>query len=397
MRQIAVSVALFILSWIAFAWLITPFFATVILVLLGIHESGHLIAMARNGMSVRGLYFIPLLGAVITTDKIRDRWVGVKVSLAGPLIGAVSAVLALGIHALWPAPEAAAAAFMAAGLNLFNMLPMFPIDGGQALAYATDRGGPLAGAAKRIWIFLFLSVMLISIVLQSFLLAVLAACFGWSAAMRHLRELGRREDRDRIRAALAAFLGVKPEEVVAAVEAPLRRLQDGEAPAFPEALLKEHLRLHAAEGCRRIAWCVPDDEDHAAISDEDARAWSEDLNAILERNACEAYDDAIQWKAYGACGRYRLGPFPQETVTRLADLEVGPILSPIAAEVAALLPELALSSQTRFAQFMDESVPPITPERSRHGLIAYAALTVFLIGLTVTAGLSADWSLKALY
>lgn len=400
MKKAAVSVLLFILFWCFLAWVRNPMFATIVLALLSIHEAGHLIAMARNGIPVRGLYFIPLLGAVITTDKITDRWKGVKVSLGGPLLGAVSAAALLAAYALWPSPVLAAAAFFAAILNAFNMLPIFPVDGGQALAYATDTGGSHDVTAKRMWILYVASLVVIALAFDAYLMAAILGFFGSSAVKEYLRDLARREDRTRIRAALAEALEVAPDDVVAAVEAPLRRLAAGEEPDFPKKLLDLSPKLFAAEGCRRIDWCVPDDEDHAAISDDDAYEWGRHLDRILDRAARDAYDKAVQALAADACGSYRIGLLSSgRSVTFESDLRVGPIFAPPTPLIASVLGDgvKLASTPTRFAAYMTEHAPTIPPERSRQGLIAFAALSAALLGLTLAAGMAAGWSLTALY
>ena len=109
-------------------------FALLIMLLLVVHESGHVWAMKRSGMKTNGIYFIPFLGAAAVPDGMfPSRQVEVFVAIMGPIWGlALSAIALLLWYALgWP-HFVAAAAWMAT-VNLFNLLPISPLDGGRIL------------------------------------------------------------------------------------------------------------------------------------------------------------------------------------------------------------------------------------------------------------------------
>jgi Zn-dependent protease len=127
---------------ILFSWK----FALAIMVQLFVHEYGHVHAMRRTGMKVRGMYFIPLLGAVAVTDEaFKTRRQQVYVALNGPLWGSLLAVIPAALwfwtgDALW----ATIAAWWAL-INLFNLLPIAPLDGGRvmqafAFSYSSSLG-----------------------------------------------------------------------------------------------------------------------------------------------------------------------------------------------------------------------------------------------------------------
>jgi Zn-dependent protease len=122
-------------SFAAYTFLFTWQFAVIILGMLVIHEYGHLRCMKHYGMRTRGIYLIPFFGAAaVAGDDFPSRRAEATIALAGPLTGAV---LAGGTGLLYFATRngafAAAAAWMAL-INLFNLLPVVPLDGGRAMA-----------------------------------------------------------------------------------------------------------------------------------------------------------------------------------------------------------------------------------------------------------------------
>jgi len=135
-------------TWsILFSWQ----FALAIMVQLFVHEYGHVHAMRRTGMRVRGLYFVPFLGAMaVTDDAFGSRRQQAYVALSGPLWGSALALLPAAGYAWTGEPALAAVAAWWALLNLFNLLPIAPLDGGrvmQALAASWSSRLGLAVAA----------------------------------------------------------------------------------------------------------------------------------------------------------------------------------------------------------------------------------------------------------
>lgn len=138
-------------SFAAYAFLFTWQFAVIILGMLVIHEGGHLRCMKYYGMKTRGIYLIPLLGAAaVAEDNFPSRRAEATIALAGPLTGAV---LAAGTGLLYFATHngdfAAAAAWMAL-INLFNLLPVVPLDGGRVVKSITCSIGSRTGLAALI-------------------------------------------------------------------------------------------------------------------------------------------------------------------------------------------------------------------------------------------------------
>jgi Zn-dependent protease len=115
-------------------------FAAALLLQLFVHEYGHVHAMRRTGMRVRGMYFVPFLGAMaVTEDAFTSRRQQAYVALAGPLWGALFSLVPAGLWLWTQDPVWAAIASWWAIINLFNLLPISPLDGGrvmQAFAYS---------------------------------------------------------------------------------------------------------------------------------------------------------------------------------------------------------------------------------------------------------------------
>jgi len=121
-------------------------FALAIMLQLFVHEYGHVHAMRRTGMKVRGMYFIPLLGAMaVTEDQFSSRRQQVYVALNGPLWGSLLALLPVGLYLATGEPAFAAVAAWWGLINLFNLLPIAPLDGGRvmqafAFSYSSSLG-----------------------------------------------------------------------------------------------------------------------------------------------------------------------------------------------------------------------------------------------------------------
>jgi Zn-dependent protease len=100
--------------------------------LLLIHECGHLIAAKRLGLPVSAPMFIPFMGAIITLKEApKNAWVEAQVGIGGPLLGSAGAVVCYGIYMVTGQPLFAALAYTGFFLNLFNLAPIGFLDGGR--------------------------------------------------------------------------------------------------------------------------------------------------------------------------------------------------------------------------------------------------------------------------
>jgi Zn-dependent protease len=114
-----------------FGW----WFAGGFVVLLFIHEMGHVIALRREGIPSSAPMFIPFLGAVITAKSLGDNALAeARVGLAGPILGSLAAAACALASVLLDSPILQALAYTGFFLNLFNLLPVVPLDGGRAMA-----------------------------------------------------------------------------------------------------------------------------------------------------------------------------------------------------------------------------------------------------------------------
>jgi Zn-dependent protease len=124
-----------VVSVAAYAWIWGLPFAIGFVLLIFVHELGHVIELRRQGVPASAPLFIPFLGAVIGMKELPDdAWKEARVALAGPILGSVGAA------ACWIAAEALDSellmglAFVGFFLNLFNLIPIVPLDGGRAAA-----------------------------------------------------------------------------------------------------------------------------------------------------------------------------------------------------------------------------------------------------------------------
>jgi Zn-dependent protease len=130
----------------AYSWIFSLPFALCLIGCLVIHEYGHLRAMRYFGMKTKGIYLIPFLGGLaVTEDRINTRWQNVVISLMGPVYGTALSLLSLVIWWVTGSVFFAALAAFNALLNLFNLLPILPLDGGHVLKSVTFSMGSRTG------------------------------------------------------------------------------------------------------------------------------------------------------------------------------------------------------------------------------------------------------------
>jgi Zn-dependent protease len=116
---------------IFFGW----WFAAGFVVLLFVHEMGHVIALRREGIKASAPMFIPFMGAAIFTRSLGDNALAeARVGLAGPILGSLGAAAVAVVGELTGSSLLIALAYFGFFINLFNLLPVIPLDGGRAAA-----------------------------------------------------------------------------------------------------------------------------------------------------------------------------------------------------------------------------------------------------------------------
>lgn len=122
--------AFFGVYWTQFGWPLAAGLALSIYV----HEMGHVAALHRFGVPASAPFFIPGIGAVVRLrQQIQDASVNAMVGLAGPLWGLAAAVAAWCAYLATGLPIWGAIAHLGAYVNLFNLLPVWQLDGARGM------------------------------------------------------------------------------------------------------------------------------------------------------------------------------------------------------------------------------------------------------------------------
>ncbi len=123
-----------LLSVGAYALLFPVWFAVGIVVLIWVHEMGHVLQLKREGIKASAPMFIPFIGAFVAMKEMpKNALVEARVGLAGPILGTLGGLGALGIYAATENPLFLGLAYFNFLINLFNLAPMLPLDGGRAV------------------------------------------------------------------------------------------------------------------------------------------------------------------------------------------------------------------------------------------------------------------------
>jgi len=179
-------------SLAAYSWLFSIEFAIALILCLVFHEYGHIRAMKYFGLKTKGIYLIPFVGGLaLSDDKINTRWQDIVISIMGPFFGLILSLACLVGYWLTDIEILAGLAVFNALLNLFNMLPVLPLDGGHVLksiAFSINsKVGLVAcvlGAALGVYISYHFGLALLG-----FLLAIGSIEIFFEYKRRHLSDL----------------------------------------------------------------------------------------------------------------------------------------------------------------------------------------------------------------
>jgi len=107
-------------------------FAAGFVLLILVHECGHLVAAKRIGLKVGAPVFIPFMGAFIALKEApRNAWIEAQVGIGGPLLGTLGAAVCDVIYLATGNPLFRVLAYTGFFLNLFNLAPVGFLDGGR--------------------------------------------------------------------------------------------------------------------------------------------------------------------------------------------------------------------------------------------------------------------------
>jgi Zn-dependent protease len=129
--KLSTIVTMFVAVW-AYAILWGLPFAVGFVLLIFVHELGHALVMQRLGLRAGAPVFIPFVGAVIAMkDQPKNAWIEALVGIGGPVLGSAGAAVCLGVGAVTGSLFWYALASTGFLLNLFNLIPIRPLDGGR--------------------------------------------------------------------------------------------------------------------------------------------------------------------------------------------------------------------------------------------------------------------------
>ena len=119
----------------AYAWLGGWWFGVGLVGLIFVHEMGHFLEAKRQGLPVSAPVFIPFLGAAILMRKMPpNAWREALIGIAGPILGSIAAAVVWVFGEHYDSRFLQALAFVGFFINLFNLLPVLPLDGGRIVA-----------------------------------------------------------------------------------------------------------------------------------------------------------------------------------------------------------------------------------------------------------------------
>lgn len=107
-------------------------FAAALVYLIYIHEMGHLLAAKRKGIKTSSAIFIPFVGALIALkEEPKNANQEAYLAFGGPLLGTVAFLPAIPLFLVTENPFWLLVITLGAMINLFNLMPVHPLDGGR--------------------------------------------------------------------------------------------------------------------------------------------------------------------------------------------------------------------------------------------------------------------------
>ncbi len=129
-----------LLSIVAYAFLYGWPYAVGFVALIFVHEMGHYVAARKRNLDVGAPTFIPFVGAWIAMKEMpRDAETEAYVGFAGPFVGTLGALACYFLARSYDSSLLLALSYSGFFLNLFNLIPLSPLDGGRITAVITPR------------------------------------------------------------------------------------------------------------------------------------------------------------------------------------------------------------------------------------------------------------------
>ena len=129
--KLSTLLTMFLAVWV-YAMLWGFPFAVGFVLLIFVHELGHALVMQQQGIRAGAPVFIPFVGAVIAMKSLpRNAYVEALVGIGGPLLGSVGALACFLIGWQTGSLFWYALAYTGFLINLFNLIPISPLDGGR--------------------------------------------------------------------------------------------------------------------------------------------------------------------------------------------------------------------------------------------------------------------------
>jgi Zn-dependent protease len=136
--QISWTAGSMVVSVAAYAKQMGWAFAVGFIVVLVLHEVGHAVMIRAKGLRAGAMVFIPFIGGAVTLKRQpRSAYTDAQIALAGPIAGAAASFVSLSIYRLTGDALYLKIAHVGFLLNLFNLIPIGPLDGGRISAAIT--------------------------------------------------------------------------------------------------------------------------------------------------------------------------------------------------------------------------------------------------------------------
>lgn len=185
-EQVKAAVITGLLTFASFFALFGLADAAALIVVILIHELGHVIAMRSAGIPVKGLYFVPFFGGVaIAADRYRSEAERGYVALMGPAFSMTTTTLFWSLAAGAQDNAMHVLAFLGALVNAFNLLPILPLDGGHVAGALSSRFG--IRFQRGFHVAGLLAGVLLALLVKSALLLFLVLLIAYSTARQAKR------------------------------------------------------------------------------------------------------------------------------------------------------------------------------------------------------------------